>query len=115
MDVVLGLGFDLFFKPRLSQAAQQAGVELRFAKPEDAVAASEGVARVVADVSAPGVQDAVLAVLAARPKVAVLACYPHVEADRAAAVRAAGGAAVTRGKFSAALVDALAGKLQDEA
>ncbi|HEX2022885.1 MAG TPA: hypothetical protein VHH36_09220 [Candidatus Thermoplasmatota archaeon] len=111
MDVVLALGFDLFFKPRLLEAAKAAGVEVRFAPPERAAEAAATAARVVADVSAPGVQDALAQVAAARPGLPILACYPHVEEARAAAVRALGGVAVTRGRFSAALPDALAGRL----
>ena len=111
MDAVLALGFDLFFKPKLNQAAQHVGVEVRYARPQDAGEAARDVARVVADVSAAGVEDALRAVRAARPDVPILACYPHVEAQRAEAVRAMGGVAVTRGRFSAALEDALLGRL----
>ena len=111
MDVVLALGFDLFFKPRMAQAAQAVGVDLRHARPQDAAAAAEGAARVVADASAPGVEEALRAVRAARPDVPILACYPHVEAHRADLVRSLGGAAVTRGAFSARLEDALAGRM----
>jgi hypothetical protein len=108
-DVVLALGFDLFFKPRLAEAARAAGVELRHAAPRDALAQAAGAARVVADVSAPGVLDAVLALRAARPELPVLACYPHVQADLARAVTQAGGRALPRGAFSERLVEALAG------
>lgn len=106
-DLVLALGFDLFFKPRLSQAAQQLGVELRHAQPKDALAASEGATRVVADVSAPGVLDAVLVLRKSRPELPVLACYPHVQRDLAEAVERAGGRAVTRGAFNGDLLGAL--------
>lgn len=111
MDVVLALGFDLFFKPKLSVAAQQAGVQLRYASAADAVKAAEGAARVVADVSAPGVEEAVVAIRRAHPQLPLLACYPHVEVRRAEAVRAVGGVAVTRGAFVERLVDAVSGKL----
>ena len=111
MDVVLALGFDLFFKPKMTHAAQAAGVQVRFARPEEAVAQAAGATRVVADASAPGVEDALRAVRAAHPALPVLACYPHVEAHRAEAVRALGGVPVTRGAFAARLEDALAGKL----
>lgn len=110
MDVVLALGFDLFFKPKLLAAANAVGVEVRFATPAQAVDAAKGAARVVADVSAPGVEDALRAVRAARPDVPVLACYPHVEEARAEAVRGMGGMAMTRGAFAQRLGDALAGR-----
>lgn len=111
MDVVLALGFDLFFKPKLTQAAQAVGVEVRHAPPAQADAAAAGAARVVADVSAPGVEEALRRIRAARPDVPILACYPHVEAARADAVRALGGVAVTRGAFASRLPEALAGTL----
>ncbi|HET6405199.1 MAG TPA: hypothetical protein VFH78_11165 [Candidatus Thermoplasmatota archaeon] len=110
-DVVLALGFDLFFKPKLSAAAAQAGVELRYAPPAEASRAAAGAARVVADVSAPGVEEALAALRKERPDVPILACYPHVEVRRAEAVRALGGVAVTRGHFAQHLVEALAGTL----
>lgn len=113
MDVVLCLGFDLFFKPKLAQAAQEAGVEVRHAVPDQAPAALDGVARVVADVSAPGVEEALVAARKARPDLPILACYPHVEVRRAEAVRALGGVAVTRGLFAARLPDALSGRLRE--
>ncbi|MEA3198680.1 MAG: hypothetical protein QOE90_108 [Thermoplasmata archaeon] len=102
-DVVLCLGFDLFFKPKLNEAAKAAGVELRY---------QEGGAfdRVVADVSAPGVEERLRALRAARPDVPILACYPHVEEHRAEAVRALGGVAITRGAFAQRLPDVLAGR-----
>jgi CheY-like chemotaxis protein len=113
MDTVLALGFDLFFKPRMSQAAEAVGVQVRFARPEEAVPLAQGAARVVADASAPGVEEALRAVRAARPDVPILACYPHVEAQRAVAVRALGGTAVTRGAFAARLEDALGGRMEE--
>ena len=111
MDVVLALGFDLFFKPKLNEAAKVAGVELRYATPDRAVVAAENIARVVADVSAPGVEEALVALRERHPATPVLACYPHVEAHRARAVEALGGVAVARGRFAQHLVEALAGKL----
>ena len=111
MDAVLALGFDLFFKPKMTQAAQAVGVQLRFARPEEAVRLAEGAARVVADASASGVEDALRAIRAAHPALPILACYPHVETHRADAVRALGGVAVTRGAFSARLAEALAGTM----
>lgn len=111
MDVVLCLGFDLFFRPKLQEAARAAGVEVRFANPKDAAGAAAGATRVVADVSAPGVEQALRDVRAARPDVPILACYPHVETARADAVRSLGGVAVTRGAFTARLADALSGRL----
>ena|SRR5581483_6338543 len=111
MDVVLGLGFDLFFKPKLNDAARRANVELRYATPAQAVDAAKGAARVVADASAPGVEDALRDVRAAHPALPILACYPHVEEARAVAIRALGGVAIPRGAFAARLEDALAGKL----
>ena len=112
MDVVLALGFDLFLKPKISAAAQQAGVEVRYAAPQQAAEAAAGATRVLADVSAPGVQDAVLALRRARPDLPVLACYPHVEQHRADAVTSVGGAVITRGAFVSRLPDALAGKIR---
>lgn len=109
--VVLALGFDLFFRPKLLAAAQHAGVEVRTASAPDAARASEGADRVVADVSAPGVEDALAAIRAARPDVPILACYPHVEERRADFVRGLGGRAVTRGAFNQRLVEALQGTL----
>lgn len=111
MDTVLALGFDLFFRPKLNQAAQAVGVQVRHATPQDAAKAAEGVTRVVADVSAPGVEQALREVRAMRPDVPILACYPHVEAARAEAVRGLGGVAVTRGSFNAQLEAALTGRL----
>lgn len=111
MEIVLCLGFDLFFKPKIADAARAASVEVRYAAPQDAVAKSDGIARVVADVSAPGVEDALRALRAARHDLPILACYPHVETGRADAVRAMGGVAVTRGRFAEHLREALAGKL----
>ncbi|MFA5861559.1 MAG: hypothetical protein WDA16_07675 [Candidatus Thermoplasmatota archaeon] len=102
-DVVLALGFDLFFKPRITQAAKEVGVEVRFVLPAEALAKSEGTSRVVADVSAPGVLDAVLSLRKARPELPVLVCYPHVQADLMQAAVAAGASAVTRGQFNADL------------
>lgn len=110
-DVVLALGFDLFFRPKLQAAAREAGVELRAVPPQEAAKESAGATRVVADVSAPGVDEALVAVRKARPDLPILACYPHVEERRAEAVRALGGRAVTRGTFNQRLTDALAGTL----
>lgn len=110
-DVVLALGFDLFFRPKLTQAAQAVGVEVRHAAPDRAAEAAADATRVVADASAPGVADALAAVRKARPDVPILACYPHVEAQRADEVRSLGGVAVTRGAFVQQLADALAGRL----
>lgn len=112
MDVVLALGFDLFLKPKISAAAKDAGVEVRYATPQQAEDAARGATRVLADVSAPGVQEAVLALRRARPELPVLACYPHVEQQRADAVMAAGGAVITRGAFVSRLPDAVAGKIR---
>ena len=109
MDTLLCLGFDLFFKPRLSQAAQELGVELRHAAPAQALDAANGAARVIADVSTPGVQEALIAIRAAHPQLPILACYPHVETARADAVRAIGGVAIPRGEFTKRLGEALAG------
>lgn len=111
MDVVLALGFDLFFKPRLNDAARQAGVDVRYATPPEAEAKAAGAARVVADVSAPGVEEALASLRTQHPELPILACYPHVEERRAEAVRALSGVAVTRGHFSRHLVEALAGTL----
>jgi CheY-like chemotaxis protein len=111
VETVLALGFDLFFKPKLNDAAKAVGVALRYATPAEAVKAAEGAARVVADVSAPGVEETLRAIRAARPDVPILACYPHVEAHRARAVEALGGVAVTRGAFSGDLAGALAGRV----
>lgn len=112
MPVVLALGFDLFFKPKISAAAQQVGVEVRYATPDKAVEAAQGADRVVADVSAPGVQEALAGVRKAHPTLPILACYPHVEAQRAELVRGLGGVAVTRGAFAQRLPEALAGDLR---
>ena len=109
--VVLALGFDLFFRPKLQEAAKAAGVDVRAVGNAQALEAAKDAARVVADVSSPGTLDAVLALRQARPDLPVLACYPHVQADLAAAVQAAGGAVVTRGKFNADLAAALSGRL----
>lgn len=111
MDVVLALGFDLFFKPRLHEAAKQAGVAIRYATPPEVEAQAAGASRVIADVSAPGVEDALVSLRKHHPHVPILACYPHVEERRAEAVRALGGVAVTRGHFSRHLPEALAGTL----
>lgn len=111
MDVVLALGFDLFFKPKLNEAAKAASVELRYAAPQDAARAAAGATRVVADVSAPGVEEALAAIRKEHPALPILACYPHVEERRAQAVRALGGVAIARGAFAQRLADALAGKL----
>lgn len=111
MDIVLCLGFDLFFKPKLDHAATQAGIALRYAMPRDALAAARDATRIVADVSAPGVLEALQAIRAADPAISILACYPHVEEHRALAVRAIGGVAVTRGAFASRIPDALAGAL----
>lgn len=110
-DVVLALGFDLFFKPKLNTAAAQEGVEIRYAQPADALKAAQDATRIVADVSAPGVQDAVVALRRARPDIPLLACYPHVEEHRATAIRQVGGVAITRGRFASSLGDALSGRL----
>ena len=109
--VVLALGFDLFFRPKLQAAAKEAGVELRTASPQEAAKACEGVDRVVADVSAPGVDQALVALRKTRPDLPILACYPHVEERLAEGVRALGGRAVTRGAFNQRLADALSGTL----
>lgn len=111
MDVVLALGFDLFFKPKLHAAAQARGITLRYAAPQEALAKADGAARVIADVSAPGVEEALVAIRAAHPALPILACYPHVETRRADAVRALRGVAVTRGRFVEKLDEALAGTL----
>lgn len=111
-DIVLALGFDLFFKPKLSDAAARAGVELRYAAPADAARAAAGAARVVADISAPGVEAALGALRAAHPALPMLVCYPHVEVARAEAARALGAAVVTRGHFAQHLAEAVAGKLE---
>ena len=109
MDVVLALGFDLFFKPKMMEAAKVAGVELRHASPAQALEAARGATRIVADVSVAGVPEALAAIRAAHPGTPILACYPHVEAQRADAVRALGGVAIPRGAFAADLVGALSG------
>lgn len=110
--VVLALGFDLFFKPKLSAAAQEAGVEVRYAAPDKAAEAAHGASRIVADVSAPGVEEALVGLRKQHPDLPLLACYPHVEVRRAETVRALGGVAVTRGHFAANLADALRGTLR---
>lgn len=114
VDVVLALGFDLFFKPKLSAAAKEAGVDLRYARPEEAEKVAAGAARVVADVSAPGVDEALAALRKHHPTLPILACYPHVEVRRAEGVRALGGdaVAVTRGRFAEHMADALRGTLR---
>lgn len=104
--VVLALGFDLFFRPKLSDAARAAGVELTF-NMADASRAT----RIVADVSAPGALAQVLNLRATHASVPVLACYPHVQGDLAEAVVKAGGSVVTRGAFNARLGDMLVGPL----
>lgn len=104
MDVVLCLGFDLFFKPKLNAAAKEAGVEVRYQGD------GQGAARVVADVSAPGIEAQLRALRAAHPDLPILACYPHVEEHRAQAVREMGGVAITRGAFAQRLPEILAGK-----
>lgn len=106
--VVLALGFDLFFRPKLSEAAKAAGVEVSF-NVADVARAS----RIVADASAPGALAQVLSLRATHPNVPVLACYPHVQADLAEAVVKAGGSVVTRGKFNAKLTDMLVGPLPE--
>lgn len=106
-DIVLALGFDLFFKPRITQAAAAVGVEVRFAQPLEALAKAEGASRVVADVSATGVLDAVRSLRKTRPELPVLVCYPHVQADLMQAAVAAGASAVTRGQFNADLAKML--------
>lgn len=111
MDVVLALGFDLFFKPKLNEAAKQVGVEIRYATPPQVEAQAAGTRRVIADVSAPGVEEALVTLRKHHPGLPILACYPHVEERRAEAVRALGGVAVTRGHFSKHLPEALAGTL----
>jgi hypothetical protein len=103
VETVLALGFDLFFKPKLNAAAEKLGIRLVYAPPADRAS----VTRIVADVSAPGVEEQ----LRAWHGVPILACYPHVETHRAEAVRALGGVAVTRGRFAEHIEDALAGKL----
>lgn len=111
VDVVLALGFDLFFKPRISAAAQAAQLEVRYASPQEALAKAAGASRVVADVSVQGVEEALASIREAWPTLPILACYPHVEAQRAQRVEALGGIAVTRGRFSEKLQEALAGTL----
>ena len=101
--VVLALGFDLFFKPRLMDAAKDAGIELRFAGD------AAGADRVVADASTPGVIDQLEAIRKTRPDVPILACYPHVDERLAARVKAI-GTGVTRGAFNANVGPALAGE-----
>lgn len=105
---VLALGFDLFFKPRLMEAAKRAGVEVAFASSADALARSASASRVVADVSAPGVLDAVEAIAAARPTLPILACYPHVAVELAERAKRAGASCMTRGAFNADLDRAMA-------
>lgn len=109
---VLALGFDLFFKPRLMEAAKSVGVEVAFAAPKDALDKSATASRVVADVSAPGVMDAVEAIRAARPALPVLACYPHVAVDLAERAKRAGATCVTRGALNANLAAAVSGDLK---
>jgi hypothetical protein len=111
VTVVLALGFDLFFKPKLAEAAKRAQVELRYPALAGVEQAAAGVARVVADVSAPGVEQALVTLRKHHPDLPILACYPHVEVARAEAVRALGGVAVTRGRFAEHMVEALAGTL----
>jgi hypothetical protein len=106
METVLALGFDLFLKPKLDEAARRLGVALRYGGD------AADVARVVADASAPGVEERLRAIRAARPDVPILACYPHVEERRAEAIRALGGVAVTRGAFVGDLAGALAGRMR---
>lgn len=113
MDLVLALGFDLFFKPKLAAAAQQAGVELRHAQPDAAVHEAARASRVVADVSAPGVEEALLTLRRHYPALPMLACYPHVEVRLAELVRGIGGVAITRGRFSQHLPEALQGRLAE--
>ena len=105
MQVVLALGFDLFFKPKLNAAAAAVGVEIRYSGN------TTGIARVVADASAPGVEAQLRAIRAEHADLSILACYPHVEAARGDAIRALGGIAITRGAFAQRLEDALAGRL----
>ncbi len=109
-DTVLALGFDLFFKPKMSAAAEKLGVQLVYARPDDAAAKAAQSTRIVADVSVAGVAEALEAIRKAHPDVPVLACYPHVEEHRAVHVRAIGGKAITRGAFNANLEDALSGR-----
>lgn len=114
MDVVLALGFDLFFKPKLTAAAKEASIELRYGTPADAEKLAEGATRVVCDVSAPGVDETLVALRKRHPALPILACYPHVEVRRAEGVRALGGpaVAVTRGRFAEHMTDALRGTLR---
>lgn len=109
--VVVAIGFDLFFRPKLQAAARDAGVELRTPATPDAVAAAAEADRLVADASAPGVEDVLGDVKRARPELPILVCYPHVESDRAARMEALGIHAVTRGAFNQRLEDALRGGL----
>jgi CheY-like chemotaxis protein len=108
---VLAIGFDLFFKPRITQAAETVDTRVTFAKPEEAPGKAVHAERVIMDASAPGALDALAAIRNARPDVPVLACYPHVEADKAAAAEALGARTVTRGAFNNSLPDAVAGRL----
>jgi len=100
--LVLALGFDLFFKPRLMQAAQSADLTLSYQETD---AASAG--RVVADASVPGVLDALRRIRAAQPSLPVVACYPHVDTATGDALRALGAVTMTRGAFNADLTAAL--------
>ena len=108
---VLCLGFDLFFRPKLYEAGQKEGVAIQFCQLIDAPRAAKGMLRVVADASAPGVEDALRGIRAAHPDLAILACFPHVEEDRATRLRQMGAAVVTRGALNARLADALGGRL----
>ncbi|HUR70104.1 MAG TPA: hypothetical protein VM370_12740 [Candidatus Thermoplasmatota archaeon] len=112
METVLALGFDLFFRPKIDEAASKLGVAVVYAHASNASALARGAARVMADVSAPGVAEALAALRAADPTLPILACFPHVEEHRAAAVRALGGVAVTRGRFAQHLEEALGGSLR---
>ena len=104
--VVLALGFDLFFKPKMMDAARAASVELRFGR---SAADAEDAARIVADASSPGVMDALEAIRKARPDVPILACYPHVDEALAARVKTI-GVGVTRGAFNANVLAAIKGE-----
>ena len=101
--VVLALGFDLFFKPRMIEAAKSAGIELRFSGD------AAGATRVVADASVAGVMDQLEAIRKTHPDLPILACYPHVDEKLAARVKAT-GKGVTRGAFNANMLAALKGE-----
>lgn len=106
-DIILALGFDLFLKPKLAEAARALGVELRHVAPKDAPAAARDASRVIADASAPGVLDALRDVRAQAPALPIVACYPHVDAALGDALRALGATTLTRGAMVADLARAM--------